>query len=497
MSTYVNFPFWDQWDNLDVPRSIGAIFQTHNENRIILARAIFAIDTELFHGTDVFAILAATVFQIGTCAVFVALIIASRLPQFSKMLIVTAVVAISFWWYQYENFSWGFQTQYTGVVFFSVAAIAIFAAAPDRWSNAIGAMIVVAIASSGLSNGMMAGLVITAFAFLLARPPIAVFMTAFMTGLMSFYLFGYHSPNSFLSAFAKPLKAIVFPFVYIGAPLRPALTWTGLPDVPAAAALGLGVVITAIIAAVGLWRRRDCLDAIDRFAAIVATFILITSCMVSLARSWTDPGYLIAFPSRYLTMLVPLYGALLILLARTNQRVALGVATTAMVALPVISQGTYIEGAHRQSSDRYFGATALMAEVKDDAAIRHIYPAPEIPTLETPRLKALHRSIFSNDWAQWLGNTITSPPSDYRWSPYCVGAVESSGGSVASGWAKNGRFNFYPDAIVLIDSTDKVIGFGIQEFHGVNAVKWRGHFQGSDRPRGVAVFSNSRNLCRF
>ena len=72
VTTYSPVPHWDEWalfyDLANGVKSLGWLWQQHNEHRILTTRLLFLLDVELFHGTQIFllaAIFLTQLLQVG------------------------------------------------------------------------------------------------------------------------------------------------------------------------------------------------------------------------------------------------------------------------------------------------------------------------------------------------------------------------------------------------------------------------------------------------
>jgi hypothetical protein len=229
--------------------------------------------------------------------------------------------------------------------------------------------------------------------------------------------------------------------------------------------------------------------------------------MVSIARA-SYFGLEQAISSRYFTMLFPFYVAVAILTVRAWQfseaRFLPILALVGFTLIPLMTQRTYFAEAAAWSLNLKNGTTALLAQIDDKRDLLKLYPDQAYLLLRNAELKKENRSIYAEEWPAWLGKPLSA--TGFSWTTYCAGHLDTAADNRASGWAFNPIYHQPAEVILLTDSNDVVIGFGLSgaprpDVRGQMGlpltVGWQGHFQGTATPRGVAVFLSTRELCRF
>jgi hypothetical protein len=121
---------------------------------------------------------------------------------------------------------------------------------------------------------------------------------------------------------------------------------------------------------------------------------------------------------------------------------------------------------------RKLPAAALLSDVNDQSAFSLIYPWKEqFPGL-LAGVKSAHLGVFSEPWADWLGQKM--PLSVKRGA--CMGNVEGfdpvtdgdTGARRAHGWASYPGHRLKTEQLVIVDSNDIVVGYGFSGWDRVD-----------------------------
>ncbi|MBQ0819620.1 hypothetical protein KBI52_05225 [Microvirga sp. HBU67558] len=498
-------PFWDQWNTLYKPDGISGYFIQHNEHRIVLARIIYTIDAEFFRMSYRFSMVFVALFQIGTGATFVWMIaLDKRLTSRMKALFTVAAVFLTFWWYQYENFAWPFQTQYTGLVCFYVASFAVFARSPNSWGHAIVSVVLMAIAVLCIATGILSAFILIALCFV-ARPrwQIAAFVTFAILAITGMYFWGFQPGPKPAESVHSLARIFLYSVYYLGSPLQSCLSWTGLENLTAAGLMGLLVLIMSASSLIVLIRRRFRLDEMDLFAGAVIVVTLAATLLTAIGRNYF--GYEQAAASRYGTIVFPIYLSIALVLTREFRIMAW--TAVFIIVFTAATQARYLNDAQEAKYSKQQGLTAMLAEVNDEEMLGHLFPLPDRVLLEAARLKRLRLNIFSEEWPHWLAGKL---PFEPRADAACQGTFDATAplasGGRAWGWAWNTETTSLPTYIVLLDEKDTVIGFGFPGMSRGDVVKvgadlrsgWFGHYKGHVAPtRAVAIFGTTDTTCLF
>jgi hypothetical protein len=401
----VDVPFWDQWEFVGLLDRAHQGFPTladlavqHNEHRpffprlLMLALALpsgWNIRLEL--GLNL--VLAALLFAVW---VRLAAATARRAGLEPCPWLVPALSLAVFSLAQSENWTWGWQIQ----IFLNVLAVVLGFAllggpplAPARLAAAIACGVV---ASFSFSNGLLywpIGLAVLAATAPGQRPEGLRRATALVlwtaAGALVFlgYFHGYQKPaaHPLLSlALREPGDLIAYIALYLGTPLL---------NFRAAWALGLGLAGIALFA-LGLARLVAARDT-TRAAALLplvglASYSLASAAVTGIGR--LGLGATQAMSSRYVTIALPFWLALLVILRATLPRpAAAGLTTVIVLFLGLTSIKS--NGAFQSQRDRLLPAvTALRAGSHADPAIARLYSADIHPQLAI--LRRRHLSLF-------------------------------------------------------------------------------------------------------
>jgi hypothetical protein len=547
-AAYAPFPVGDQWWNLTPADNLPRLFAQHNEHRLVLARLLFEIDFRLFGGSGVFNLTLVYVFQILHAAVLIGLARMAGLAGTPLVATGGLVVSLLFWGAQIENFTSGFQHQFTGV--FALAALAFAALArtveAEQASTAtvggsgrpgsagagwIALSLLAAVGSvASMANGLAAlGLLAAAsVAMGLRRGRVALIVVTFVL-LAAAYLNGYVTPAHHAKPsavlFGAPDRVIAYVCLYLGGPF-------GVPLADAVAAAGWGPVdvlrrdfsiafgaaaaLGGVLAALAALRFRGPQRAGRLALASCGVFILATAFVTALGRA--DFPFEQALSSRYATPALALWAVLAIRAAllftdqadftdraggdrrRTETRAWavwawVAVAAVAGVVLAA-TQPMFIAQARAMGGNRALGAAAALSGVVDWTALVQVLPYRDFDVKEIDRARAARLGVFDRAWTETYGRALTLPTSTD--DKICAGRIDGvmtvdTVGPVArrlSGVLTGGA----AEGVVLTDETGVVVGFGM-----MSGKTWWAYARG-DAARGVIAYgvaAGGKTLCRF
>ena len=229
---YSPIPFWDMWDgylgfyNLLSEGDWSVWWSQHNEHRIVLSRILFWIDFYLFRGQVWFLIAINYILAGLTCWIF---------WQCCKLLgisgekwIAPIIIVATFSWVQYQNFTWGFQSQFFLAQLLPLAALVEISRATSdpkcHRYHYITALFLGVLSIGSMANGILTLPLLTAYYAIYHRQN-----RSYLTGLVLatvifwfFYFYNYISPGhhgSLLSAVSsQPMKIIHYVLLYLGSP---------------------------------------------------------------------------------------------------------------------------------------------------------------------------------------------------------------------------------------------------------------------------------------
>ncbi len=167
--THSSLPHEDEWYSLDLYAAalrgdfLPRLLSQHNEHRIAFPRLLFWTDYALLDGTGRVDLAATFVVQ-GLEACLLAWV-AAKAGVGTALTLATGAMAtvLLFSLRQYENLTWGFQTQFVGVFAAASLAVALHArsmAAPDGRGAAwplLAALGMTFVATYTMANGLLGG----------------------------------------------------------------------------------------------------------------------------------------------------------------------------------------------------------------------------------------------------------------------------------------------------------------------------------------------------
>lgn len=465
-------PYWDQWEELVTGRTItwSWLISQHNEHRLLFPRLIFIADRWISGETNWVDLVANVIIQVGMAALLIYLFLRGS-HRISKTVIWAAGFSLGllFWAGQSENFTWGFQVQFFGVVLAAAGTFTVLALARPTIPSTLVVILLEAIATYTLASGIIAAFLCIVLAIFLGRPRrIVLLLSIAALALLASYLAGYRGP-----ADSQPVKAIghfdrlaLYYLTYLGGPISEAIHG----GVFSAVLIGcVGTFVFVLTAVVMLYRAHRTPPASAALLALAA-FAMAMDLLTAVGRSQFGLGQ--AMSSRYATPAIVFWvstALMLWLLTARNEwwRRLMLVTTLSLQALFALNEPYAVDAAYRASSQRAPAAAALLSNVDDAALLSTILPSPETALRLSRILRAAHTSVFHEPWAMWLGTPLTEHVAITSAS-HCVGAfqnLEKVTASPAAGWRGIGwarwRDGNAATRIVFTSSDGVVVGYGI------------------------------------
>ena len=519
---YLPFPFWDQWFYITTPDYLDTLFEQHNEHRLILFKLIGALDNELAQGTYRVNFAASVLLQVLNAVMLIALGYQAGLRRWREQVWVAAIAfGFLFWIGQWENFFWGFQTQFFAVYAFGTLTFAMLAFSPSWWGAGF-ACLAAALSVASMSNGVIVAVLMPLLALVMRRPlaqTAAIAVTAAITifaFLNGYYRVSHHSDP--LQSLLRVREVTQYVLTFIGAPLGTLLA-NALPSgwvkainlAPAFGALGVvGVSWSTFL----LVSRAEARTPARLALLFVILFVGASSFVTALGR--IDFGFEQAMSSRYFTPSLILWTATLFLLwsllkgSRLDLLVPLG--ATASVFLMVLTQDLGTREAMKVVSSRNGAITAAMTRIYDKWELAKVSPLEDLPR----RIEILRQNgfaIFSQPWSGWLGTPLRdhvtfSPRFACQGYVDTVTPVENDTGQPGYrvvGWAWLAEPDGPAKRIIITDETGTVTGYGFTDEarpdvkRAIPAVSdelvgWRGHatLPEGGSPRAYALLPDGR-----
>lgn len=498
-------PFGDQWDEIvsGRPFSLRWLVSQHMEHRIALPRLVFWADRWLAQETNQLNYAVNLLLQLGNAAL--CLHLGRRAGAWgwqSRLWGLGLSLGLMFWAGQYQNFIWGFQVQFFGVLTATAASLAWSAGHAGEeagsWSGFAGAALLNIAAALTLASGVLTGFVSVAMAVMLrCRPAVIAAHAALAIAILGAYLIGYHTPpgsSSLGEALHHPGFVLLYLLVVLGAPLASpvllhATLGIGIAACAAAGALGLYLFLRTLgLAARGVW---DGAPVPRHQAALIALCGFVVGAVMVSGAGRMAKGIESALVSRYTTPALVFWLALLLLLAARETLAVRDAAATApsgrvpapimLATLPVLlllagGQGGNLDIARHWVALRRISTPAILAGVSDIAALRSSYAvAPDggydgspIARLG-PALRAAGSSVFAAPWAGWLGSPIgahmrlldAAPCRGAYQAPMAVGQGSTAGLRI-TGWLDAPTTLWgAPPRLLVADEAGRIAGYGL------------------------------------
>jgi hypothetical protein len=379
LSNFTAVPYWDMFDGtLNFYERISqgnwlALWEPHNEHRIVLAKLLFLVDFSLWGGTTPFLHIM-NLLLAGLIA-FVLILYARDIlngPWFS--LINLLIIGFSFHLLAHQNFSDAFQSQFflasllpLTALFFAHRSASEALGTGKKFALSAGLGTVSALS---MANGVFALPVLAVYALITRMSWYRVAVLVFLAGVVvAAYLYGYSGPEHHGSPFnslKRPLEIVHFLLLYLGLGSAP---------------LGLLMVVAMIAACWKFLRNRDLASAEIALLAFVG-YTFLTAAITAFGR--IEFGLGAASSSRYATPVFAAFSALAILyvpvarnpnprfaiLRHQNWRIA------ALLFMVVLLQQQNRQFMHRNDRDfpHLMGALALELGLTDQTTVVAIYP---------------------------------------------------------------------------------------------------------------------------
>lgn len=387
-------PYWDMWDGalkfyLDLQEGRWqSWWAQHNEHRIALARVVFFLDYYFLSGSNVLPIVLNLTLVFLNSIVLASFLLAGE--RHLGMLSVRGVASLFLIlgvlssWMQYENFVWGFQSQFFLAQLLPLMALFALAKSihgKDAW---FGLSVILGTLSLGtMANGVLALPFLFVASLLISSPRIhsMVLLVASIIGFL-LYFHGYDTPikhdDPIHSLFFNPEKVFAFTLIYLGSPFNEitmrSLVLDGL--------LG-GVFFFLLGMCCYFVLKTSRRDPFNVTLLVFIGYIVATSIVTSLGR--IGFGLIQATSPRYSTPSLTAWIALAILISRIlllassfrtrrNGDRALTVSVFLLCAILLMLQ---VNAAYRQDQTAYersIGGLAALMGVEDVEQLRILYP---------------------------------------------------------------------------------------------------------------------------
>ncbi len=477
---YSPVPYWDMWQSylpfLDQAANGGwpAWWQQHNEHRITLARLFFWADLRWFDGAGWFLIVVNYVL-VGLGALLFCRILRDAVPArrgIATHALACLLVCLLFFWSQYENLTWGFQSQFILAQLLPLAALYALYRSIQGGSAVFALACLLGVLSAGtMANGVLALPLMTVYALLTRQGWRRSGLLAALAAVVLFAYFHHYvpGPNSLGQALReRPGQVVRYALTYLGGPFHFVLR-EGKFGLVAAQAAGLFLLASALRFAWPALRsgRQAALPlALLCFIAFIAGTALVT------AGGRSHIGIEQALSYRYTTPTLMAWSALLVLYAPAllavqgwRRRLAWGL--LGLLALMILAYQWRAQHSRADEMfDRAVAGLAVELRIKDMAEIGHIYPDLSVLEMsEQPAQK--RRSVFG---LYPYRGALAGMGTGFQAAalPACRGAlefadpVEGDGRYLrVGGWLAGPSEAKAPQAVRLLDAGGRQVGYAL------------------------------------
>ena len=553
-------PFWDAWETvkfleLNRPVTLSWLWSQHNEHRILIPRLADYADYRFFGGCGYFDLSLIWLMQIGSALIIASLSFdvigraSARRPW--RVLACGLVVCLAFSSAQMENFYWQFQTNFVGLLFFSILAFFCVKQSTESRHSLVwiagGALAAIASALC-LASGIITTFIFTAGCWMArVRRRTLFLITLLFVAFTAAYLHGYTTSGSLGSPFTpllnQRLLLLEYVFVFMGNAMAGEIGW--IPG-----RIRHAIIRPAIIGSCGLalfalaiWltafrqgRDKTCTGTASgalvdekRLAHrippaslalfSVASLVIGQGFITALDRHQNGLGQ--ALSSRYVTPVAFFWIAVLVLTLalvldeRPLSTRFLGASCALIfvtIGLLTVQERSVGEDFARRVAGLELAANELRVGVVDLSAFGVVYPWPDAVAAARPFLIKNRLSIFSDSRYTWLGRRISevaspSPPDS------CFGLFDSAfsvgvqGGAKVEGWAWSRREKKPPRQILLVDDAGIIVGLASSGIERPDVAKgpeitdlrtgWQGYAKAGRNVSAYAVIEAGREVCKL
>ena len=504
---HVVLPVWDEWVSIDDLRrlragtyGLGDLARQYNEHRLFVPRLFFFVDDLVFGMSDRFNLAVMFAFQAVNAAILIGLATRAVAGRAARVLLAGFILLVLFSLRQEQNFTFGFQLQFTGVFTFAMLATLAFVRALDRF-GAVGAerrpgawtwfglaMLLGATSTYTMANGVLAVPTLLVLALLVRAPArVSIATAAVAAGLAALYFHGFQPGPRGLTLddpLANPLAYPHFVAALMGNVVGADITGAEVLGVVGLAGAAAAVLRVATGPA-GPAREPASVALLG-----VMGFMIASACATTYGR--IGVGIIQAFEGRYVEPTALFWCALVVFWARALSDIASPKARVGgAAALALVTAVLAIEMAVAevrawpamvvQAAKFEAFRDGLLGGIFDqDAARYEIFNRPDF-TSPLAFLRAQHLSLFGTAEAADLGRPIgdigTLAPADA-----CTGGVSAraepgtlgDGGARLSGTAWNAATNRPVQHVLVTGEDGRVTGFGSLDKPTERSRRWIG-----------------------
>ncbi len=488
---YLPIPFWDQWEAVRFIIKVingdhSVWFSQHNEHRIFFSRLLFWLDYIYWGGLNKFLLAMNVFIQLLTLT-----LIFFTLRVFNNNRSVSfAVVGIGFGllfsWAQFENWIWGFQSQFFAV--YTFALLSLFSIVYHHKLDGQGRVYYswllfgISILSAVLSSLTMAnGLLI--FPLLLAlslfiKMSFYKIMAISASGLITWLLYfsNYTNPSQHAhvteSIINHPLQVMIYSFTYLGAPIAYFGSYSNKLYLPILA--GFILVLGLLFFAFDIIRKKQYNPIILIFFFFIS-FILGTAIITAAGR--INFGVETALSSRYCTPALLAWFSILIMwyikiVDFKNDRLHFNKCLHLILSITILFylipyQFKAMTPDHSRLFNREIAMLALTMDVRDEEYIIHLHPKLEVVANIVKQARELEIGVFNLDWykrVQYSGYEYIELQDNYtscKGNIDLIEYIEEDEALRIKGWVLEKNKYQVPKQLIVVIPDGKVIGYGL------------------------------------
>ncbi len=428
VTTYSPVPHWDEWalfyDLANGVKSLGWLWQQHNEHRILTTRLLFLLDVELFHGTQIFllaAIFLTQLLQVGLLGWSLRKLAGVRGSAWrvGTGLIAYCILCPT----QYENLVWGFQVQFVlpaAMATLAFLSLVLYWREERAWLLAI-SITAATIATWSLANGMLLWPLLVLAALLVGLQR-RVWIGLIVCGAVNIGLFFFHyhfPPHDDTQPYLSLGQRLLYVPVYFGSTFV-RHSW-GL----VAVVVGLAGIVAALVVILRVLRQRAAVSPFLLEMSLLLMMCLATAVVTSTGRMHL--GVQQATASRYQTFALLFWCCVgLLLLVRLSSKARAFVVFTSGLLLMMLGFGTQVRKPLVDAQEHQLRLkmleVALLAGDTDPAVLINGYPDPQFVVRGAEYMRQHGLSIFHGKQYEQLGQPLEN---EYRVIPatQCSGYI--------------------------------------------------------------------------
>ncbi len=470
---YNPLPNWDYWNvvqNLQAYRAfdVGVLWQQHNEHRIVFPEVIFAVDMLLLHGRQILPLAISFICYFSNWLVMSWVLLSDRNLAL-KIRYTTVLLAGVVMGWEGSAMALGIPfllnwtlTQSASV--FALASLSLFRKT-SRLIYLVGTIVGGTVATYSSANGLVLWPIILTTAVLLSlKKQYLMALASAAVANIGLYFVGYRvsAALNLSTLLTHPVYLLAYLSSYVSMPFGILGTsqfalWIGFVNIL------LFFVLFAIAARARLLTSAPAIVLFGHCA-----FTLLSGLLIAAGRmNPSDTSFTAAKASRYLTVPLVNWGALVMVLiwlsGRSRWRLAspTHIALTAIVllwlALPKF--GEWLSTNDLVFARQQWASLSVESGLLDPEMIQYVFPDLNFVKIYLPALRNNHLSIFHRGYSSSLGKAFVSRFSELP-RPRQSGAVTRIrpvlGGVEVEGWTEGSR----SQRIVFVNDSGRIVGLG-------------------------------------